>query len=713
VSKSIFRVRLRVGIAVMFLCVMLPLTAVMTGVLYRQNSQLAVQLAESAMDSATGDVVAGVSSLLGPMARVVDLSVAFGKAEREGIRRADGLRPLIDELDQFPELYALFFGFARDGAFYEVIRVPPPESGTTLKDRHPPATARYALRIIDSVDGERVDSWIYIAKWGEVVGVERAPKVTYDPRPRTWYTAALATRGIATSGLHVFSSVGRPGLTLSRQLATDDGEMIAVFGADLSTATLSRVLAEHRVGEHGVVFILDGDQRLLGHPEPERALVQEGGELQVMKAVDFSDPVLADAVKKRNGGAGDRFHTALGPDGDEYLVTFTHLPDEFGKDWTIGVIAAERDFVGPLRRASARIVLIGFVFLLMSSLAVVWVSRLLTKPIQALTEETGRIRLLELESEVKVRSAVVEIQTLAEAIGTMKTALRSFAAYVPKGIVKGIVASGIGTAIGGERRQLTIMFSDIAGFTRTSEDLPPEELLHQLSVYLEGIAGAIGGHNGTIDKFIGDAVMALWNAPQRDADHVANGCRAVLACRSAISQVNADLVAGRYQPLPTRFGLHTGLAVVGNVGCRDRMQYTAMGAAVNLASRVEALNKRFGTEMLVTGPVEDAVHDRFVFRPLGPVVAPGTSGPVLLYELVGAVGDAPNAASAADLVRVAAWIEAYAPYVDGDWATAIPAFRRYLARYSDDSACRLLLSRAQANAADPARAEFALRFNEK
>lgn len=712
-GNNIFRVRLRVGIAVMFMCVMLPLTAVMTGVLYRQNSVLAVQLAESAMDGATKDVVAGVRSLLGPMARVVDLSVAFGKAERDGIRRADGLRPLVDELEQFPELYALFYGFARDGAFYEVIRVPAPDSGTTLKDRHPPPTARYALRIIDTIDGELVDSWIYIAKWGEVVGVERAPKASYDPRPRTWYTAALGTTGIATSGLHVFSSVGRPGLTLSRQLATDDGQVMAVFGADLSTATLSRVLAEHRVGENGVVFILDSDQRLLGHPEPERALIQEGAELQVMRAVDFPDPVLAGAVKRRNEGAGDRFRAALGPDGDGYLVTFTHLPEEFGKDWTIGVIAAERDFVGPLRRASIRIVVIGIAFLLLSSLAVVWVSRLLTKPIQALTRETEQVRQLHLEGEVKISSAVVEIQTLSEAVATMKTALRSFAAYVPKGIVKGIVASGIGTAIGGERRQLTILFSDIAGFTRTSEDLPPEDLLRQLSVYLEAISGAIGAHDGTIDKFIGDAVMALWNAPQRDADHIANACRALLACRTAIAQVNADLVAANQQPLPTRFGLHSGSAVVGNVGCRDRMQYTAMGAAVNLASRVEALNKRFGTEMLVTGSVEDAVNDRFVFRPLGPVVASGTSGAVLLYELVGAAGDGPDAASPADLARVAAWVEAYGPYVDGEWATAIPAFRRYLARYPDDLACRLLLNRAQANAADPARAEFTLRFNEK
>ena len=151
------RVRLRVGIAVMFLSVMLPLTGLMTGILYRQNSQLAVQLAESAMEGASSDVVAGVRSLLGPMARVVELSADFGKEERGSLRRIEGLRPLVEELEKFTDLNALYFGFARDGAFYEAIRVPPPGSGLGLVGRHPPEKARYALRIIDDIDGERVD----------------------------------------------------------------------------------------------------------------------------------------------------------------------------------------------------------------------------------------------------------------------------------------------------------------------------------------------------------------------------------------------------------------------------------------------------------------------------------------------------------------------------------------------------------------------------
>ena len=121
-------------------------------------------------------------------------------------------------------------------------------------------------------------------------------------------------------------------------------------------------------------------------------------------------------------------------------------------------------------------------------------------------------------------------------------------------------------------------------------------------------------------NWIGDAVMAIWNAPERDDDHVTNACRAVLACRAASERLNGDLAANNWPIMPTRFGLHTGPAVVGNVGSLERMQYTALGANVNLASRLEALNKRYGTQILVTEAIEGRVRDRFLFRPLETVV---------------------------------------------------------------------------------------------
>ncbi len=709
------RIRLRIGIALMFLGIMLPLISLMTVVLYRQNVRLAYDVAQSAMDGATRNAVVEVRNLLVPMARVIDMSVAYGQASRHDLRKLASLRPMVESLDAFPDIYAMFLGFGRDGAFYEVIRIPPPGS-PGIRGRHPPPGARYALRIKDKVGDDLVDSYIYIAKWGEVLGVERAPTVTYDPRPRSWYKAAVATDGIATSGLHVFTSIGRPGLTLSRRLATEDGEVIGVYAADLSTATLSTILDHLRIGRDGVVFILDEDGRLLGYPHPDLALTQHGGEVEVAKAEDVADRVVADAVRLRRIGMGDRFSAPLGAEGRSYLVSFTPFPANFGRQWTIGVIAAESDFVGPIRRASVKILLIGVVFLMATSVAVMWLSRMMTRPILRLTEEAERIRDLDFAGEIQVRSRVVEIHALAVALGSMKNGLRSFGTYVPKNLVRSIIHSGRGTEIGGERLPLTVLFSDIGGYAQTSEFMAPEDMARQLSVYLEIMSGLIGANGGTVDKFIGDAVMAMWNAPDADADHVANACRAALACRAVAAAGDDPPAVNRFLSMPTRFGLHSGTAMVGNVGSSDRMQYTALGAAVNLASRIEGLNKVFATTILATGAVEAAVRDRFLFRPFGPVVAAGTSVPVDLFELVAALE--PGAAQAADepvRARCRAWTDAFALYAARDWPAAAEAFRGYYRTFPEDSSGHLLLARSLAYAASPPPPDWdgAIRFDEK
>ncbi|MBI3445735.1 MAG: HAMP domain-containing protein [Magnetospirillum sp.] len=709
------QIRLRVGISVIFLCVMLPLTGAMTVVLYRQNSHLANDLAQSAMDGTTRDVVSGVRNLLGPMARVVNLSAAFGKAEGENLRRVESLRPLIETLEAFPDIYALFFAFAKDGAFYEVIRLPPP-GGPGLIGRRPPPEARFALRIIDTVEGEAVDSWVYIAKWGDVVGVERAAKVTYDPRKRSWYEAAAKTRNVATSGIHIFSSIGRPGLTLSQRLATDDGEMIGVFAADLLTETLSRFLAERKVGRDGRIFILDEDGRLLGSPDPNGALIQRNGTLEIAKANEISDQVIGDAVRLRDTGMGNHFQAPLGKDAENYLVSFTHFPEDFGKDWTIGVVAAESEFVAPLRQASLRILLIGSVFLVLASIAVAWASRLLTRPIQQLTEETDKIKALDLAGDITIQSSVVEVHTLAAAVATMKAALRSFITYVPKDLVRHIIATGGGIGVDGERRQMSILFTDIEGFTQTSEFMTPEDVALRLSIYFEAMSEAIVHRRGTVDKFIGDAIMAFWNAPELDDDHVANACHTVLACLAVSEQLNRDLIANRFPPMPTRFGLHTGTVVVGNVGSSDRMQYTVLGSSVNLASRIEGINKKFGTSALVTGAVEELVRDRFVFRTLGAVVPSGTSVPVPLFELVAALGDGlPDGADNAVLRRCDDWNRAFALYLDRQWLAAAEALRRYLGDHGDDGPARIFLEKAEAYGAAPPPVDWdgALRFEGK
>src|SRR5262249_36197953 len=140
-----------------------------------------------------------------------------------------------------------------------------------------------------------------------------------------------------------------------------------------------------------------------------------------------------------------------------------------------------------------------------------------------------------------------------------------------------------------------------------------------------------------------------------------DACQAVLRCRAVNLQLNAEFAARRYGPVLTRFGLHSGEVVVGNVGSADRMQYTALGAEVNLASRVEGLNKHYGTQIIATGAVEELARDYFLFRPLDLVVPAGTSQVVPLFELVGALGDATEGAAAA-IDQCREWREAIELY---------------------------------------------------
>ena len=182
---------------------------------------------------------------------------------------------------------------------------------------------------------------------------------------------------------------------------------------------------------------------------------------------------------------------------------------------------------------------------------------------------------------------------------------------------------------------MTILFTDIAGFTNISEHADPEKLMLYTSRYLAALTEVIMAHNGTVDKFVGDAVMAIWNAPAEDPDHVAHACSAVLACRDASHSLIQEFEREGWPAYRTRFGLHTGEAVVGNVGSSDRMSYTVLGATVNLAARLEALNKDYGTEILVSEAVRERMADRFAFSPVDTVRPKGFEAEVRVYELTG------------------------------------------------------------------------------
>lgn len=211
----------------------------------------------------------------------------------------------------------------------------------------------------------------------------------------------------------------------------------------------------------------------------------------------------------------------------------------------------------------------------------------------------------------------------------------AFGSYVSPDIVKQILKKGSELQLGGEKKELTVLFSDIRGFTTYSEKLDPQELVRILNYYLERMSEVIFKNKGTIDKFIGDAIMAIFGAPVEQEDHAIRSCQTAVDMKTELVKINEYEVKGGREKLRIGIGINTGEMTVGNIGSRKRFDYTVIGDAVNLAARLEGLTKFFGVEILASEYTVNLVGmDRFLFRELASVKVKGKDKPVIVYELI-------------------------------------------------------------------------------
>lgn len=214
---------------------------------------------------------------------------------------------------------------------------------------------------------------------------------------------------------------------------------------------------------------------------------------------------------------------------------------------------------------------------------------------------------------------------------------RSFSLYLPRQVVDRVVASDRVPELGGEIRELTLLFSDLAGFTGISENLSPQALVGLLNRYFAEMTEVIEAHGGIVDKYVGDGIAAIFGAPLDDPDHALHAVQAALACQLVTErlQTAAELPAGT--ELRTRIGINSGDVLVGNIGSPRRFNYTVMGDAVNLAARIEGANKEYGTAVLVSEATSRLCGDRMVLRKIDRVRV-GRGAPVTLFEPMGAPG---------------------------------------------------------------------------
>jgi class 3 adenylate cyclase len=382
---------------------------------------------------------------------------------------------------------------------------------------------------------------------------------------------------------------------VQRQPLMRDGHKIGVLISDVTVGELSefiRILDSK--SPDTCFFILHGRDHVLAH------VAMAAGHLHVSQADplpkldEVGDPVLASAWRQFDSPVLDlpavdvRIASAAGK---EWTILLKKLSSYGPADLTIGLYmpsAAIGHDIQRLRWAAGA----GVGVLLFSLIAAGFLGHRIADPMRKVAVHADAISRLDLHDLAPLpRSLIRELDVQSKAFNAMEVSLLWFAAYIPRSLVRRLISRGEPEGIPPVQQTVTVMFTDIVGFTIEAERLSATDTAAFLNGHFGLLTPCIEAESGTVDKFIGDSVMAFWNAPEQQADHADRACRAALAIRATIRNENEARARRGERPIRLRIGIHTGPAVVGNIGSAERVNYTVVGDTVNVAQRCEALGK--------------------------------------------------------------------------------------------------------------------------
>ena len=359
--------------------------------------------------------------------------------------------------------------------------------------------------------------------------------------------------------------------------------------------------------------------------------------------------------------------------------------------WSLATVIPEAEFLGPVETTLRRLIIgLAAGALLAAALSAVLARSLIAAPLTRVVGEIRHVENFALDQVRRHPSRLAEIASLSGAIADMAAGLSAFRKFIPADLVRSLLRQGVEAKPGGSTQELTVMFIDIAGFTGLSERMG-DRVVPLLSAYLDLTSEVIVANGGTIDKFIGDAVMAFWGAPTAQQDHALRCCRAALACRRVIEC--SGLADDKGQPLHIRIGINSGRMLVGNIGSELRLNYTVIGDAVNVASRLESANKHYETRILIGAETRRLIEGAMITREIDRIAVYGKTEGLGVHELL----DSVEGASVDDprLAWIARYEEGLLRYRKRDFAAAIRCFEAVLLECPHDRPAELMLDRCR------------------
>jgi class 3 adenylate cyclase len=388
------------------------------------------------------------------------------------------------------------------------------------------------------------------------------------------------------------------------------------------------LLSSATFNQSGRATLVGSDGRVLADPRPERL------------NADFSH---SEAARAALGGASGSMTAEIGGVPQFVFYRPVRNPATINpKPWALLTQINAAEAAAPLA-ALARHILLGAIGLMVVSLLAAWaISWSITRPVAGLVAFARRVQGGDLTAQAQVLGRDVHGQ-LSDALNAMVKGLRErdrvkevfgryVATYVSEQALKGELN------LGGERRRVSILFSDIRNFTTMSERLTPEETVSFLNDYFSHMVDAVFDNGGMLDKFLGDGLMAVFGAADDRGNDAEQAVRTALRMKSSLAKINGERAVRALPPIAIGIGIHTDEVVVGNIGSRKRLEYTVIGDGVNTASRLESMNKELGTTILISESTYHEVEELFVCQPMQQVHLKGKTKPLTVYEVVSMAG---------------------------------------------------------------------------
>jgi adenylate cyclase len=510
----------------------------------------------------------------------------------------------------------------------------------------------------------------------------RSANTSYSVTDQEWYREANESNGERWFTLTTHPDGERLAVALAGPIDVQQ-KRAGVLAIIIELARVSNFLSQLTVGKSAGAFILDRHGTAIATPDPDAS------ELNALKTDHPLFPVAVDAITQVGASydpeRGQAFRTHLNRDGKAYEAVLT--PISF-PGWSLVTVVPESAFLGPVQ-ATIHKLLIGLAILIVAAgLLSAWLAqRLIARPLIKVVNEIRHVERFDLDKVERHPSKLTEIENLSGAIADMALGLAAFRKYIPADLVKRLISDGHGARLGGAVRPMTVMFVDLAGFTGMSERLG-DRIIPLISRYFDVVSAEIQNHDGTIDKFIGDAVMAFWGAPASNPDHAILACRAALACQGAVR--DSGLIDDAGQAVKIRIGINSGDMLVGNIGSEVRLNYTVIGDAVNIASRLEGANKLYGSQIIIGPETRRLAGDHVLVRELDRLAVYGRTGGLKIYELLGMTDEFSGSPD---------WVEFYeaglASYRVRDFAAAIRDFEKVQNLRKPDQASSLMIERCR------------------